>query len=262
MSAQSKIAMDTTSTNTSIQAIVEPINDDYEYIQYNDKLRLIHSIKDDMYQAQSILNTCHSSKQFRHWFDNKSTKEFLENAGGRILPSEKLYENREKEQSGLQGYYVHRLLVNHIAMWASPSYAWDVMELLDNLAKQQRDKLLNKVEEQKPRMVPEKHKNSYRYMIWKEEIPESQTFITLHMIRRNKSTWREINKIYKDENKRWYFKDNLPISMTPNSDIKNIVRKNFKGDDAVVHSTSIDINKNCLNELKRLLDEYFNVMQQ
>ena len=30
------------------------------------------------------------------------------------------YENREKLPNGLRGYYVHRLLVNAVAMWASP----------------------------------------------------------------------------------------------------------------------------------------------
>ena len=67
----------------------EKINDDYEWIQYNEKLRLIHSIKDDMYQMQSIVNACNSQKQIRHWFDNKSTKELLEYASGKILPDEK-----------------------------------------------------------------------------------------------------------------------------------------------------------------------------
>ena len=80
--------MNSTGTNTSMLAVVESINDDYEYIQYNEKLRLIHSIKDDMYQAQSILAACNSKKQLRHWFDNKSTQEFLESATGRILPDQ------------------------------------------------------------------------------------------------------------------------------------------------------------------------------
>ena len=95
--------MESITTNTSFVANVEKINDEYEYIQYNEKLRLIHSIKDDMYQMQSIIASCNSKKQGKHWFDNKSTQEFIENASGRILPDElsKHAIPRSNQQGGL-----------------------------------------------------------------------------------------------------------------------------------------------------------------
>lgn len=34
---------------------VEEINEDFEWLQYNDQLKLIRSKKDNMYQVQSIL---------------------------------------------------------------------------------------------------------------------------------------------------------------------------------------------------------------
>ena len=40
----------TTNAATNTNATTEPINDDYEYIQYNERLRIIHSKQDDMYQ--------------------------------------------------------------------------------------------------------------------------------------------------------------------------------------------------------------------
>ena len=40
---------------------------------------------------------------------------------------------------GLQGYYVHRLLVNNIAMWASPRYSIYVMQLLDTNFENERN---------------------------------------------------------------------------------------------------------------------------
>ena len=70
--------MESITTNTSFVANVEKINDEYEYIQYNEKLRLIHSIKDDMYQMQSIIIACKSNKQAYHWFENQTTKELLQ----------------------------------------------------------------------------------------------------------------------------------------------------------------------------------------
>ena len=50
-------------------ATIQAINNDYEYIQYNQHLRLIHSIKDDMYQMQSIITVCKSTKNAFHWFE-------------------------------------------------------------------------------------------------------------------------------------------------------------------------------------------------
>ena len=252
--------MNSTGTNTSMLAVVESINDDYEYIQYNEKLRLIHSIKDDMYQMQSIIIACNSNKQIRHWFDNKSTQEFLESATGRILPPEKLYEKRDDLPNGLRGYYIHRLLVNHVAMWASPSYAWEIMKLLDSYFEKQREQLTNKIEDLTPRAVPKDHKHSYRYMIWLEELPKNRNFVVLHLVRRNKHSWRQVSKIYQDEKKRWIYVDDLPIAMTPNEDIKRLARALFKGDDVRVGSTDIIINKSCLEEFHKAIEEYFKNM--
>ena len=85
---------------------------------------------------QSILTACFApdTKKPQDWFRNQSTQELLSEAQRDILFSEnseeqrvgkkpqspKLYENREKLPNGLRGYYVHRLLVNAVAMWASP----------------------------------------------------------------------------------------------------------------------------------------------
>ena len=201
--------MESTGTNT-MAATIDPIDEEYEYIQYNEKLRLTHSIKDDIYRAQSILTAHNSKKQIRHWFDNKSTQEFLENGSGRILPNQKLYEDRPNLPNDLKGLYAHRLIANHIVMGASPSYAWDVMQLLDTLATQQRDQLVNKINDITSRAVSKDHKHSYRYMIWLVELPKNRNFVVLHLVRRNKHSWRQVSKIYHDEKKRWAYVDDLP----------------------------------------------------
>ena len=135
--------------------IATPINDDYEWIQYNDKLRIIHSIKDDMYQMQSIISACNSNKPARHWFENQSTKDLIAhiNACGGIPTDEILYEKRPNLSIELRGTYIHRKLVNHVAIWASPVYSWFIMNLLDDMFQKQREQLQNKIEEQKPRQV-------------------------------------------------------------------------------------------------------------
>ncbi|EAX78001.1 hypothetical protein TVAG_194610, partial [Trichomonas vaginalis G3] len=169
-----------TTENTTTVIVHEAINEEYEYIQYNKQLRLIRSVKDDMYQMQSILTACYApdTKLPKDWFRNQSTIELLNEAQRDILFSEnseeqrvgkkpqspklyenseeqrvgkkpqspKLYENREKLPNGLRGYYVHRLLVNAVAMWASPRYAWYIYRLLDEIHRQEREEMENKLE--------------------------------------------------------------------------------------------------------------------
>ena len=76
--------------------IIEPINNDYEYIQFNERLRLIHSIKDDMYQMQSIINSCNSKKPCKDWFENKSTHEIIDEMRGGEFPPRKIYMKIDK----------------------------------------------------------------------------------------------------------------------------------------------------------------------
>ncbi|EAX88820.1 hypothetical protein TVAG_300190 [Trichomonas vaginalis G3] len=57
-------------------------------------------------------------------------------------PSEEIpYENRKNLAPGLKGYYVHRLLVNTVAMWASPKYCIAVGKIMDSIDKKVHEKL-------------------------------------------------------------------------------------------------------------------------
>ena len=252
--------MNSTGTNTSMLAVVESINDDYEYIQYNEKLRLIHSIKDDMYQMQSIIIACNSKKRVNDWFRNQSSQEILDEMGSTRIPADQIHDDRPNLPNDLKGVYIHRLLVNHVAMWASPRYSLHIMKLLDSHFEKQREQLVNKIDDLTPRAVPKDHKHSYRYMIWREELPKNKNFVILHLVRRNKHSWRQVSKIYQDEKKRWIYVDDLPIAMTPNEDIKRLARALFKGDDVRVGSTDIIINKSCLEEFHKAIEEYFKNM--
>ncbi|EAX71929.1 hypothetical protein TVAG_532290, partial [Trichomonas vaginalis G3] len=245
----------TTSENTTTVIIHEAINEEYEYIQYNKQLRLIRSVKDDMYQMQSILTACYApdTKLPKDWFRNQSTIELLNEAQRDILFSEnseeqrvgkkpqspKLYENREKLPNSLRGYYVHRLLVNAVAMWASPRYAWYVCKLLDEIHRQEREQMEKKlqakdevieskdksIQKRIPRSVPKGKEKSYKYMIYTEELEkeEDKDMVMLHLVRRNNKSFYDLAKIYKSD-RNWFYRENLPISMTPNEQIKEIVK--------------------------------------
>ena len=265
-------------TNTDMSVVTTPINDDYEWVQYNERLRIVHSIKDDMYQMQSIISACNSHKLCADWFRNQSTKELLESAknatmgipllekthenGSMGIPIvEKIYENRPNLPNELRGYYIHRLLVNHVAMWASPTYAWYIMKLLDDIFQKQREQLNNKIEEMKPRQVPQSKQRSYKYMIWKEDIEGDDSHVKLHLVKRNTKTFYDMGQIYKSD-KNWFFRDNLPIAMTPNEDIKKIIKQNFTGREATVKASTVMINKDCLDRLHDLVNNYFDNFQQ
>ncbi|EAX76739.1 hypothetical protein TVAG_320940, partial [Trichomonas vaginalis G3] len=255
-----------TTENTTTAIVHEAINEEYEYIQYNKQLRLIRSVKDDMYQMQSILTACFApdTKLPKDWFRNQSTQELLSEAQRDILFSEnseeqrvgkkpqspkthenseeqrvgekpqspKLYENREKLPNGLRGYYVHRLLVNAVAMWASPRYAWYIYRLLDEIHRQEREEMENKLEAKDksiqkriPRSVPKGKEKNYKYMIYTEEMEneEDRDMVMLHLVRRNNKSFYDLAKIYKSD-RNWFYRENLPISMTPNEDVKQIVQ--------------------------------------
>ena len=264
--------MSDTTVNSS-HLVYESINDDYEWIQYNKQLRIIHSIKDDMYQMQSIIDACNSRKQIRHWFENQSTKELinefeLQNSKVGILPVAKSYENRRNLPNGLRGYYVHRLLVNAVAMWASPRYALNIFKLLDEIASNDRKELLNQIEsqnqiiaEQRPRLVPENKEKSYKYLIWKEELPHDPDMILLHLVKRNKNNFRQVSKHYNNINEKWFYRENLPIAMTPNEDIKALVKQSFPGSEYDINGSTIMTYKVHLDKLYNIITEYFDKFQ-
>ncbi|KAI5545218.1 KilA, N-terminal/APSES-type HTH, DNA-binding family [Trichomonas vaginalis G3] len=277
-----------TTENTTTVIVHEAINEEYEYIQFNKQLRLIRSVKDDMYQMQSILTACYApdTKLPKDWFRNQSTIELLNEAQrdilfsenseeqrvGKKLQSPKLYENREKLPNGLRGYYVHRLLVNNVAQWASARYAWYVCKLLDEIHRQEREELEKKlqakdevieakdksIQKRIPRSVPKGKEKSYKYMIYTEELEkeEDKDMVMLHLVRRNNKSFYDLAKIYKSD-RNWFYRENLPISMTPNEQIKEIVKNTLPQTHYDIKGCTILTFKEDLTLLKEKITEYF-----
>ncbi|EAX76876.1 hypothetical protein TVAG_201300 [Trichomonas vaginalis G3] len=275
-----------TTENTTTVIVHEAINEEYEYIQFNKQLRLIRSVKDDMYQMQSILTACFApdTKLPKDWFRNQSTIELLNEAQRDILFSEnseeqrvgkkpqspKLYENREKLPNGLRGYYGHRHLVNAVAMWASPRYAWYIYRLLDEIHRQEREEMENKLEAKDksiqkriPRSVPKGKEKNYKYMIYTEEMEneEDKDMVMLHLVRRNNKSFYDLAKIYKSD-RNWFYRENLPISMTPNEDVKQIVQDTLPQTHYDIKGCTILTFKEDLPLLKEKITEYFDNFKQ
>ncbi|KAK8858130.1 hypothetical protein M9Y10_013230 [Tritrichomonas musculus] len=155
--------MSAINANTNNKLIYEPFNDDYEWIQYNKELRVIHSIKDDMYQTQSIINALGSNKLAKHWFETQMSKDVINEFDAQKsfleIPREaKPYEKRKNLPNGLRGYYVHRYLVNDVAIWASPSYHLKICKLLDDIASREREELTKTIAE-KDEVIAEQAQN-------------------------------------------------------------------------------------------------------
>ncbi|KAI5532353.1 KilA, N-terminal/APSES-type HTH, DNA-binding family [Trichomonas vaginalis G3] len=263
--------------NTTTAIVHEAINEEYEYIQYNKQLRLIRSVKDDMYQMQSIMNALRSTKQAYHWFENQQAKELLEEFPHMIaslgFPREEIpYENRKNLAPGLKGYYVHRLLVNAVAMWASPRYACYIFMMLDELYKAERGEMEKKlqakdevieskdksIQKRIPRSVPKGKEKSYKYMIYTEEMEneEDRDMVMLHLVRRNNKSFYDLAKIYKSD-RNWFYRENLPISMTPNEQIKEIVKNTLPQTHYDIKGCTILTFKEDLTLLKEKITEYF-----
>lgn len=66
----------------------------------------------------------------------------------------------------------------------------------------------------------------------------------------------EVSKI-KNSDACWFYKDGLLIAMTPNEDIKKIIKMNFNGEEAVVNGCKIYIKNDLLDKLKALITKYF-----
>ena len=171
---------------------------------------------------------------------------------------EDLVQNRLNIDINLRGYYVHHLLVNHVAMYASPKYALYIMKLLDSHFERERQNLIDEIRQKKPRLVPANKSHSYKYLIYKEPIDDEYTL--LHLVRRNKKTFRAVSR-HNNDDERYIFKDNLPIAMTPNEDIKEIVKNNFTKREYVINGCNITIKNDKLDRLRELIEEYFNSFQ-
>ncbi|KAI5553698.1 hypothetical protein TVAGG3_0246580 [Trichomonas vaginalis G3] len=109
-----------------------------------------------------------------------------------------------------------------------------------------------------PRSVPKGKEKSYKYMIYTEELEkeEDKDMVMLHLVRRNNKSFYDLAKIYKSD-RNWFYRDNLPISMTPNEQIKEIVKNTLPQTHYDIKGYTILTFKEDLPLLKEKITEYF-----
>ncbi|KAI5485175.1 hypothetical protein TVAGG3_0921780 [Trichomonas vaginalis G3] len=109
-----------------------------------------------------------------------------------------------------------------------------------------------------PRSVPKGKEKSYRYMIYTEELEkeEDKDMVMLHLVRRNNKSFYDLAKIYKSD-RNWFYRENLPISMTPNEQIKEIVKNTLPQTHYDIKGCTILTFKEDLPLLKEKITEYF-----
>ncbi|KAI5552510.1 KilA, N-terminal/APSES-type HTH, DNA-binding family [Trichomonas vaginalis G3] len=177
-----------------------------------------------------------------------------------------MYQDRQNLPSHLKGIYVHKFLVSSIAMWASPRYAIYILMLLDELCTKQRryDERRQKPSKRIPRSVPKGKEKNYKYMIYTEEMEkeEDRDMVMLHLVRRrNNKSFYDLAKIYKSD-RNWFYRENLPISMTPNEDVKQIVQDTLPQTHYDMKGCTILTFKEDLPLLKEKITEYFDNFKQ
>jgi hypothetical protein len=88
--------------------------------------------KDGYVNASKMVDKL-STKKFYRIYDNGSWKEYFDEIVVARKIEGPMYELKKGYMMDLRGSYVHPLLVNYIAIWASAKYAVTVSEIMDNI---------------------------------------------------------------------------------------------------------------------------------
>ena len=103
---------------------------------------------------------------------------------------------------------------------------------------------------------------TYRYMIWIDDVPPddentNEDMVMLHLVQRNKKTFRGVSKI-KNSDKCWLYVEQLPKTIRPNQQVKEIVKKSLKDSEYDIKASTILTYKEHLKLLHEKISEYFN----
>ena len=110
--------------------------------------------------------------------------------------------------------------------------------------------------------IPQHEQKTYKFLIWQEDVPEKEGSVRLHLVKRNNSSFRQVSKIKKDEDKCWIFRDNLPNIPSLNQDIKAIVRHHLAGGLYGIKGNVITTRKSNLPLLESKINLYLDSLEK
>ena len=123
----------------------------YEWYCYSADLQILRDTRNGMFNARSILvavNSTKASSNGNKWFTLEKTKEMIKGfctLGG--FKEEELMINVTNVPVEFRGWYLHELLVEHYAIWASVEYAYKISLLLKKIREEERDRLAEQARE-------------------------------------------------------------------------------------------------------------------
>jgi hypothetical protein len=121
------------------------------------------------------------------------------------------------------------------------------------------DELEIRKEKLKPRTVSKGKQENYIYMIYKDNVPPKTGFTTLHLVRRNRSTWYLNHQEIYESDRRLFYRDGLPNAMSANEDVKDLIR-DLHSKELNVTAHFIDVETKKIPMIIAEVTEYFDYL--
>ena len=123
----------------------------YVLIYFYPDLKILHDKRNGLYKAQYIVDELikqegrdpkKNKKEANKWFANKQTQQMIESFTNFVHAEEGFLVLQIHDTiPELRGYWIHELLVDHLAIWASHKFAWKITIILKKLREQQLEKV-------------------------------------------------------------------------------------------------------------------------
>lgn len=261
-----------------LQFKIEKINDDFEMLSLVDqKLNLVHCIKDDSYRLKDLVEFCGKKET-----DKTEAMSYFHMVQAHFEEgdSHRLMELKESENENIKGYYVSKIMIRGFAHYLDfmKSFYIDYLidtreekelvfakfqihamkEKIDDL-KSQIENLKSVIETMKDKTVPENIKQKHFYMLAYEDKPKNLKNIPPGWVRLNKYS-AEMNKHdERYDDKQIFFKiENITCNiLLHNSEIIPYLIEKFKPSEFSCEDRRILIKKDLLPELRIHLLNFF-----
>lgn len=227
-----------------ISAKIEPINKEYDYYTLGD-VKIIHLIRQDKFQVESILQACKTSKNVDEW--EKENQELLNAAIDDDDNVIQIISNGE-----YKGTYISEILFHSVAFWASPVNSLQII------------KMFNELRTLKYRPF------FYLLSFYPQQFLQNEGFTVLKVSRPNVNV--HLERYEKQLENKFFLAENLPVVTTLHQELKKKLRRHFsptdfrcfqipKTKDQKAVQNLIKIRTNLLPQLKQFLENYFTTIK-